>query len=229
MTVSLLVLVLLMAALVTWLVRQSFAGLPWVAGAVAGPALPRRYTATRLGLGAFIAVATSIFSLTISAYVMRMAVSPEWELLPQPALAWINTGWLVLGSIALQLAWNAARAGKPARLRPALAAGAACTLAFFIGQYLLWRELASAGYALASHPAAAFFVLMSALHALHLAGGLWVLWRTLRRAWRGEPMARLRETVALCAVYWHYLLLVWGVLFTVLFVGAGPLYELCRV
>ena len=54
-------------------------------------------------------------------------------------------------------------------------------------------------------------------HGLHLLGGLFVWTRTLARSLRKdiEPID-LRLSVELTSVYWHYLLLVWVVLFALL-------------
>jgi cytochrome c oxidase subunit 3 len=44
-----------------------------------------------------------------------------------------------------------------------------------------------------------------------------VAWaRSSARAQRGTDFARIRMGVELCAIYWHFLLLVWVVLFAVL-------------
>lgn len=231
MTASLLVLTLLIAAFATWLIRQSINVRPWIAESASGggmSSVPAVVTAPRVGLVVFLAVVTSVFALTLSAYMMRMAATPAWEFLPNAGLAWINTAVLLLASVALQTALGASRRGQPKLMWAGLAAGGLCTLAFIAAQYLLWRQLNGAGFFLATHPAGAFFVLMSTLHALHLAGGLYVLGRAVLRSSRGGAPARLREAMALCAVYWHYLLFVWLVLFGALFVGALPLYELCR-
>jgi cytochrome c oxidase subunit III len=67
-----------------------------------------------------------------------------------------------------------------------------------------------------SNPAVAFFYVLTAVHGLHLLGGLLVWGRTLSRVWQGVELIELRLSVALCSVYWHYLLIVWLVLFTLL-------------
>jgi cytochrome c oxidase subunit 3 len=73
------------------------------------------------------------------------------------------------------------------------------------------------GYFVASGPASAFFYLLTGVHGLHLLGGLIVWGRTLvRMAQPGVEVIDLRLSVELCTVYWHYLLLVWLVLFAVL-------------
>ena len=69
---------------------------------------------------------------------------------------------------------------------------------------------------MASNPANAFFYLLTALHGLHLLGGLWVWGRTTTRVWEGTKVSEVRLSVELCTVYWHFLLLVWLALFGLL-------------
>lgn len=231
MTISLVFLTALMLACGAWLLRQSLFVQPWVAESgetLQSRHLPRAVTAPRLGLAVFLAVATSLFALTISAYIMHMAEASEWQFLPFPDLLWGNTGVLLAGSIALQYAWGVAKRDHSLALRLGLIGAVVCSLIFILGQYLVWRELSAVGYYMGGNPASAFFVLMTSLHGLHLLGGVMVLAWTLIRMKRGASPVQVREAVALCAVYWHYLLVVWGVLFGVLFVGAVPLYALCR-
>src|SRR5690606_13326056 len=163
MTITLAFLAVLMAVFAGWLVRQSVGVQPWIADSGTAALPPQApITAPPVGLLVFLAVVTSIFGLTISAYVMRMAAAPQWEFLPQPALLWINSGLLVLASLALQAAWSAARHAQQQRFAQALGFGAACTVAFIAGQILLWRELSAAGYTMARYVGSAFFVLMGA-------------------------------------------------------------------
>jgi cytochrome c oxidase subunit 3 len=54
------------------------------------------------------------------------------------------------------------------------------------------------------------------VHGLHVLGGLVAWTRASLRAWRGADAARLRLAVELCATYWHYLLVVWVVLYALL-------------
>ena len=65
---------------------------------------------------------------------------------------------------------------------------------------------------MAANPANSFFYLVTAIHGLHLLGGLVALGRTIAKLWRGADLPKLRLSVELCALYWHFLLLVWLVL-----------------
>lgn len=220
MTVTLVFLALLMAGFLGWLLRQSINVKPWVA---AGPVSevenrgPQSFAPARVGLAVFIAVATSLFALCVSAYMMRMHMG-DWQSLESPVLLWVNTGVLVLGSVALQAAWGAAKRGDTGRMRTGLLVGGACTMVFVIGQYVVWRQLMAAGYYATSNAANAFFYMLTALHALHLLGGLVAWGRTMLKLWRGAELDRIRMSVELCAIYWHFLLVIWVILFGLLLI-----------
>jgi cytochrome c oxidase subunit III len=214
MTITLILMGLLMATFAGWLFSRSIHVRPWVAETGPPPVrIPAAATAPRVGLAAFLAVVTSVFALSISAYLMRMEMGGDWRSLPVPGLLWANTVLLVLASLALQVAWWAARDARSALLHRALAAGGLLTLAFVIGQGVVWQRLASAGFYLAENPANAFFYLLTGLHAAHLLGGLLAWARVVSRARDGVDSARLCAGVELCALYWHFLLLVWALVF----------------
>lgn len=219
MTVTLVFLALLMAAFVFWLVRQSINVQPWVAESSAAEGTPyvsESATAPRIALGIFLAVVTALFALTISAYMMRMEMSRDWQPLAEPGLLWVNTGILVLASVFLQWAWHAAKHTKIRAVWLGLTIGGACTVAFIAGQYLVWLQLVDAGYYINANSANAFFYMLTGLHALHLLGGLVAWSRILMKLWRSAPLSEVRAAVELCAIYWHFLLLIWAVLFGLL-------------
>jgi cytochrome c oxidase subunit III len=163
----------------------------------------------------FLGVVGCLFTLLISAYSMRMNMG-EWRPAPVPKLLWLNTALLILSSGALQWAQVAARRGRMNGVRAGLLAGDGMALAFLAGQLIAWRQLDAAGYYLTANPAAAFFYLITGVHGLHLLGGLVALGRTMDKAWRGVAAGEVRLSVELCATYWHFLLFVWLVLFSLL-------------
>ena len=218
MTTVLLVLVAIMATVVWWLFRQTINVSPWIEqgrgdnisgdGALSLPPV-------KVGLGVFLAVATSLFALLISAYYMRMA-GADWTTLAVPQGLWLNTGALILSSIAMQWTRNAAKRKQRDGVRIGLIAAGVFTSCFLAGQLWVWQQLSASGYYLAANPANAFFYLITALHGVHLLGGLWVWGKATAKVWRGTELGAVRLSVELCTVYWHYLLLVWLVLFALL-------------
>ncbi len=218
MTLSLSVLALLMAAIVWWLFRQTVNVQPWQAQLAVrdahGAVLAR--PAAKTALWVFLCVATSLFALFISAYAMRLNFL-DWSPLPQPRLLITNTAVLVVASLAMEWTAFAARRGDIDRVRKGLIVSGALTAAFLIGQLVVWRQLAGAGYFMATSAATAFFYMLTAVHGLHVLGGLVAWGRSSARAWsRTTDPARIRLGVELCAMYWHFLLVIWVVLFAVL-------------
>ncbi len=219
MTITLLFLAVIMAVVIWWLVRQTINVEPWVeqrqlstSHGGHGLSLPP----LKVGLGVFMAVATSLFALSISAYFMRMHAA-DWSNLAEPEVLWLNTALLILGSVFFQRSQTAAQQGQIDGVRRGLLAGGGFTFAFLVGQLWAWQQLNAAGYYLATNPANAFFYMLTALHGLHLLGGLWVWGRTTAKLWRPDcEVADVRLSVELCTVYWHFLLVVWLVLFGLL-------------
>jgi cytochrome c oxidase subunit 3 len=158
---------------------------------------------------------------------MRMNMV-DWRALPVPRLLWFNTGVLVLSSVALQRAHVAARRQDAGGAITGLLAGGAAAVIFIVGQLLAWRQLSEAGYFVASNPANSFFYLMTAVHGLHLMGGLVALGRTTTKVWRGAEIAEMNLSVDLCTIYWHFLLLVWLVLLGLLTGWTEDFVNICR-
>jgi cytochrome c oxidase subunit III len=213
-----------------WLSQQRLTAKPWLEQGVAvdlreegTSSLP----AAKIGLGVFLAVVGSLFALFISAYSMRMNMV-DWRTLPMPRLLWFNTAVLVLSSVAMQWAHMAARRNDIDGVIVGLCAGGVSAVAFLIGQLLAWRELSVAGYFLASNAANSFFYLITAVHGLHLMGGLVALGRTTAKVWHGVALTQVRLSVELCAIYWHFLLLVWLVLLGLLTGWTDNFVDICR-
>lgn len=217
MTIGLVFLSLLMLAIVWWLFRQTVDVQPWQPQIAVQPvrsgALARPTAKTALWV--FLAVASSLFVLFISAYAMRLSYD-DWSPLPRPRLLILNTAVLVGASLAMEWTVFAARRADLAGVRRGLSAGGLLTLGFLAGQLMVWKQLNGAGYFLATNAASSFFYLLTAVHGLHMLGGLVAWWRTSARVRRGSDPARIRLSVELCAIYWHFLLGVWAVLFAVL-------------
>ncbi|MHA6912823.1 cytochrome c oxidase subunit 3 [Ralstonia pseudosolanacearum] len=195
--------------------------------------LPRRFVpgtppvlpgAGRIGLRVFMGVATTLFSLLILAYAMRMREA-DWMPIPHPVLLWWNTGALALASAAMQMARQAST-----RRAAWLLAGGALAALFVIGQWTAWQQLSAGGQGVTVNPSNSFLYVFTGLHALHVIGGL-IAWGITAARLRADP-ERARRAVALCATYWHFLLAVWLVLLAAMwwitpaFVAAicGPLY-----
>lgn len=215
-------------------------------GADLGAVALRRPAIAATAVWLYVGVATVMFSLIVAAYVLRLGnygadpaaakeatsslawwtlaaicgIPPadDWLPMAEPWLLWVNTGILILSSVAWQMAQGDLRRGRTDRLRLAMIAGGGLAFVFLAGQLAVWRQLIVGGQFATASPANAFFYLITAMHGLHLLGGLFFWGRTSAKVMQGAAVADIETGVRLCAIYWHYLLIVWLVMFGLLLI-----------
>lgn len=207
---------------------------PWLTPSVVGAGVmpdDRLQSAqTKLGVKVFLAVVTMLFLLLVMAYAGRMAFE-DWRPGPELGLLWFNSFVLLASSIALQYAVSAARREREREAWMGLLGAGALGAGFLVGQLVAWLQLRSMGSYGLTLPSVAFFYLITGLHAVHLTGGL-AAWGVITlKAWSTGSVVRVRQSVELCCLYWHFLLVVWLVLFGLLFSGnnMSALLVLCGI
>jgi cytochrome c oxidase subunit 3 len=230
MPITVVFLTVLLAVIGWWLFQQKLTSKPWLEEGVIGEfdgTGAMAFPVAKIGLAVVLAVMGTLFALLISAYFMRMGYA-DWRPVQVPRLLWFNTGALLVTSVALHGAQRAAhRRNLPAVKERLLAAGAFGIL-FVAGQLWAWRELTAAGFLMATNPADSFFYLVTGLHGLHVLGGLIALAWAADRAWRRYAPEKLGLNVELCAIYWHFLFVIWLVLFSMVTGLAEDFGTICR-
>ena len=170
-------------------------------------------TKQKLGLRTIMAASTVLFSLFIVAYSDRMLVS-DWKSMPEPWLLWLNTSILVLSSFIFHKTAKYAEKDIYDKTKNGLYFIGFLAYSFLIGQLIVWYQLLNVGYYATSNVANAFFYLFTTIHGLHIIGGIYFWGKTtskfVKRSLRKEEINNL---IDICAVYRHFLLVVWLVLF----------------
>ena len=169
----------------------------------------------KIGLFVFLPVVAVLFGLIAVANVMRMKFG-DWTPLTDPQMLWVNTGVLALSSLALQWASMSARRQSIKGLKIGFFIGGVLAVAFLVGQIMVWRHLIDSGYVVLGNSANGFFYMITAIHGLHILGGLWAWGRSAFRISQGVEIQDLRLGVELCTLYWHFLLLIWLGMFALL-------------
>ena len=168
----------------------------------------------KFGLRYLMVISSIFFLLFIVTYSDRL-VYPDWRSMPEPFLMWINTLILLFTSIVFITAQSAAKKNQFENVKKRLLVVGGLSLAFLIGQLLVWMQLINLGYYVSNNPANAYFYVFTTLHGLHLLGGLiyWIM--TIKKIWIPSEIiiANAKHTIELCAIYWHFLFVVWVVLF----------------
>jgi cytochrome c oxidase subunit 3 len=171
------------------------------------------------GIWLALAAILMFFMALVSAYIVRKGTSTDWQMVaPLPRILWLNTVVLLLSSFAIEASHRAWEREDAKAFRNWWTVATALGLLFLGGQWVAWREWAAAGVYLATNPSSSFFYLLTAAHALHLAGGLAALLYVMTRGW-----VRLRASNGTAAevagIYWHFMDGLWVFLLLVLTLG----------
>ena len=191
---------------------------PWEQKGIIGPLEPvGAFNAPpeKVALSLFIVVAGIVFSLFTISYFARMGLA-DWTPLAEPTQLWFNTGLLVISSILFQWTRNMLKKEQLANIKIGLLGGGVFAVLFIAGQLMVWQNLQNNGFFVASNPANSFFYIFTGLHGIHLLGGLWVWSKTSFKLLSGAEPGELKLSIELCTIYWHFLLLVWLVMFGIL-------------
>jgi cytochrome c oxidase subunit III len=125
---------------------------------------------------------------------------------------------LVVWVFCLPLPPTPLRAGRrsafPAMVAVTLALGAL----FLAVQLAVFREVAAAGLSITSGTYGAVLYTFTAFHALHVAVGLGIVLWLLVQALRGRYTEHNTITVRLCTMYWHFVGVVWALMFLTIYV-----------
>ena len=167
----------------------------------------------KLGVRTIMVVSTVIFSLFVVSYSDRMLVH-DWRSLSQPWLIWINTLILILTSVAFHRTKLLSEKNQFEKTKNSLLVVGFLTFAFITGQLLVWQHFVNLGQYASTNPANAFFYVLTALHGLHVLGGLYYWAKTTTQLFKENyQISKIKHNIELCAIYWHFLLIVWLVLF----------------
>lgn len=161
------------------------------------------------------------FAAFTSALIVRQGAAADWRHLALPRILYLNTLVLLASSIALEVArrqvsafmrGRATQGTSPARwLYITLFLG----LLFVAGQYVAWMQLRAQGLFLATNPNSSFFYVLTAVHALHVSGGLGGLVRVIHRL--NKSILR-KSTLDATSHYWHFMDVLWVYLLVLLWI-----------
>jgi cytochrome c oxidase subunit III len=178
---------------------------------------------SRTGIWIGLAAITMSFAAFTSALVVREGTANDWRHLALPPILLANTLVLLASSGTLEGARRSVatfvRQKTGDRTTPFfwLFATLALGLIFIAGQYAAWQQLRAGGLYLASNPNSSFFYVLTAMHAVHLLGGLGGLTRVIYKL-RQPVFALRRSTLDATSYYWHFMGILWLYLLLVMWI-----------
>jgi len=180
------------------------------------PRIPSRayFTAVQLSLAGIV----MFFMALTSSFLVRKGLGDDWVSFELPRILWFNTLVLIASSVTIQIAKSQLRKGLADSFGRWWGITTALGLLFLGGQLIAWRELAAQGVFMITNPSSSFFYLLTALHGLHLLGGIVALGYVVVRDWR---RSRITKPIAasLVSIYWHFMDGLWVFLLALLYLG----------
>lgn len=169
-----------------------------------------------LGMKLLLLSLSVLFAASLVGFLVirwRAGVWPP-EGAPQlPSGLWWSTAIILLSSWVLRLAQRRFNRGEAKSATPYLIVCLALALTFLANQVLNWKAL---GPLVRVSQVALYtfsFFMLTVLHALHVVGGVVSLVVVTMKAGRGSLTS---AGLAYTAIYWHFLTVVWMVIFSVL-------------
>jgi len=124
---------------------------------------------------------------------------------------------LLMSSVTMVLADNSFRKRDQRQGRIWLIGTAALGLTFLAGQIFEFTEFYEHGLKLTTSPFGSSFFMLTGFHGAHVAGGVLMLSLLIAFSMRGKLSPDHGMNVELTALYWHFVDIVWIVIFTVVY------------
>lgn len=144
----------------------------------------------------------------------------EWQPFNPPFQVYISTALILISSFTYSVAQRAISSNNHQKSKNWLLATTVLGAMFISSQILVWLALVNRGYYVQSNPYAAFFYIMTALHAVHVIGGIIALGYIVLRVWQQteieKELEKRREISNAVGWYWHFMGGLWLVLLLLL-------------
>ena len=168
------------------------------------------YLGMLISLGSF----SMLFITLLASYAILRVQAGSWMSNNMSALSmalgWLNTGMLLLSSISYFMVSRSTKKRKKAIIRRFLNTTITIGFIFLILQLTLWYTLNQDGYSIISHIEGSVFYMLSGLHGLHIVGGIIALfWLN----YKINNLVNYLQQVKLVGMFWHFLTVIWVVIF----------------
>ncbi|HUQ43337.1 MAG TPA: heme-copper oxidase subunit III [Candidatus Limnocylindria bacterium] len=176
-----------------------------------------------LGMALFITSEVMFFSGLFAAYFATRAANQPWppeafgELLEPLSLILVATIILILSSFTCQFAVWSIRKGDRAGFIRNISITFVLGIIFLVMQMYDYSILFGEGMTLGSGPFGTTYYTLTGFHGAHVFGGVLMLGVVLYRGLAGQFSAKHHDAVEAVSLYWHFVDVVWILLFSILY------------
>jgi cytochrome c oxidase subunit 3/cytochrome o ubiquinol oxidase subunit 3 len=175
----------------------------------------------KLGMWTFLGSECLFFGALISTFllyrnrVLEGTTAPE-DVYDIPYTS-VSSFVLLMSSLTMVLALHAIQRGDHRQLRVWLVATALLGTVFVGGQVFEFTEFVEHGFTLRSSPAGSSFFMLTGFHGAHVTIGVLMLLSLAYLSALGRLPQEQSLKVELVGLYWHFVDIVWIVIFTVVY------------
>jgi heme/copper-type cytochrome/quinol oxidase subunit 3 len=174
----------------------------------------------KLGMWAFLGSECLFFGALISTYLLyrgRSVQGPFPDQVYDIPYTSVSSFVLLMSSLTMVLALNAIQRGDHRRLRAWLLATALLGITFVGGQVFEFTVFVNEGLTLTRNLFGSSFFVLTGFHGAHVTVGILMLLTLFGQSVAGRLPAERALRVELVGLYWHFVDIVWIVIFTVVY------------
>ena len=175
-------------------------------------------------------IATVLFSLVFTSYLYTLPPGQDTKYLLRPNLLWINTLVLFFVTYFFNKVTSDLKKKNTLNVKRNLLITGGLTYLFLFGQIIFWFQLLKSGNYVSTNSYFANFYVFTALHGLHLLGGLFFWGKVSSRVLKLEQNKILEEekNISALSLYWIYLLIVWLMFFLMIYIFNDAFIAWCK-
>src|SRR5437773_1412883 len=175
----------------------------------------------KLGMWAFLASECLLFGALISTFLLygrrSLPGTPTPRQVYDIPYTSVSSFVLLMSSLTMVLALAAIQRGDHGKLRVWLMATALLGMTFISGQVYEFTTFVQEGMTIKSNVIASAFFTLTGFHGAHVTVGILMLLSLFGMSLDGRLPVERSETVELVGLYWHFVDIVWIVIFTVVY------------
>jgi cytochrome c oxidase subunit 3 len=175
-------------------------------------------------------VSTVLFSLVFMGYLYSVPQEQDTRFLLRPNLLWFNTLVLFFVTYYFSKITNDLKKNNPTRIKKNLILVGALSYLFLFGQTFFWFQLMKSGKFVSTNSYFSSFYFFTALHGLHLLGGLFFWGRVCSKTLKlkQEEIINQKKSIDALSLYWTFLLIVWLLFFLTMYIFNDTVIAWCK-
>jgi len=175
-------------------------------------------------------VSTVLFSLIVTGYLYSIPSDQDTLFFFKTNLLWINTSILILVAIVFKKINKDLENNRLLKIKTNMIQVGALSYLFLFAQIFFWFQLLESGKVVYTNSYFSSFYFFTALHGLHLLGGLFFWGKVCSKILKIEnkKYTEQKNNIEALSLYWTFLLIIWLVFFIIVYVFNDSFIAWCK-